>query len=158
MLERADTQEAIGLNRSRLRSTRPVEPHFYNLPLFVDTNGWANLRLQPNSPCINAGNNSYVTNATDLDGNPRMSGGTVDIGAYEFQWPQLTIAPSGPNVILRWPTNNAGYDYTGFTLKSTTNLGSPVWSTNSPAPVIVNRQNTVTNLILGPHQFYRLIQ
>jgi hypothetical protein len=64
-----------------------------NAPLFVDTNGWTNLRLQPNSPCINAGNNSYVTNATDLDGNPRISGGTVDIGAYEFQWPQLAIAP-----------------------------------------------------------------
>jgi hypothetical protein len=26
LLERADTQEAIGLNRSRLRSTRPVDP------------------------------------------------------------------------------------------------------------------------------------
>jgi hypothetical protein len=50
-----------------------------------------------------------------------------------------------------------GYDYTGFTLQSTSNLGSPVWSTNSTAPVIVNRQNTVTNLILDPHQFYRLI-
>ncbi len=55
-----------------------------NAPLFVDyTNG--NLRLQSNSPCINAGNNAYVTTATDLDGNPRIVGGTVDIGAYEYQ-------------------------------------------------------------------------
>jgi hypothetical protein len=61
-------------------------------PLFVDTNGWANLRLQPTSPCINAGNNSSVTNATDLDGNPRISGGTVDIGAYEFQAPVSMIS------------------------------------------------------------------
>ncbi len=127
-----------------------------NAPLFVDTNGWSNLRLQPNSPCINAGNNSYVTTATDLDGNPRISGGTVDIGAYEFQWPQLTIAPSGTNVILTWPTNNAGYDYTGYTLQSTTNLGSPVWSTNSPAPVVIGGQNVIINPISGPQQFYRL--
>ena len=54
-----------------------------NAPLFVDyTNG--NLRLQTDSPCINAGNNNYVTTSIDLDGNPRISGGVVDIGAYEF--------------------------------------------------------------------------
>jgi len=55
-----------------------------NAPLFVDTNGWSNLRLQPGSPCINAGNNGYVTSITDLDGHPRILGGTVDMGAYEF--------------------------------------------------------------------------
>ena len=55
-----------------------------NAPLFIDYTN-ANLRLQSNSPCINAGNNSYMTNSTDLDGRPRIVGGTVDIGAYEFQ-------------------------------------------------------------------------
>jgi hypothetical protein len=44
-----------------------------------------NLRLQPDSPCINAGDNSSVTGTTDLDGNPRIVHGTVDIGAYEYQ-------------------------------------------------------------------------
>ena len=123
----------------------------------MDTRG--NLRLQPNSPCINAGNNSYVTGATDLDGNPRISGGTVDIGAYEYQWPQLTITPSDTNVLLTWPTNNVGYDYTGFTVQSTTNLISPVvWDTNSPAPVVINGQNVVTNPITGDQMFFRLSQ
>ncbi|HXJ57957.1 MAG TPA: choice-of-anchor Q domain-containing protein [Verrucomicrobiae bacterium] len=127
-------------------------------PLFADTNGWANQRLQPNSPCINAGNNSYATNATDLEGNPRIAGGTVDLGAYEYQWPQLTIVPSWPNVFLTWPTNNAGYDYTGFTLQSTTNLSSPsVWSTNALSPTVVNDRYTVTNPVSEAQEFFRLV-
>jgi hypothetical protein len=55
-----------------------------NAPLFVDQ-VHGNLRLQTNSPCINAGNNAYVVGYTDLDGRPRIVGGTVDMGAYEFQ-------------------------------------------------------------------------
>ena len=55
-----------------------------NAPLFVDqANG--NLRLQTNSPCINAGQQCLCAGPTDLDGNPRIVSGTVDIGAYEFQ-------------------------------------------------------------------------
>jgi hypothetical protein len=73
--------------------------------------------------------------------------------------PQLTIRLSGASVILTWPTNVAGFDYTGFTLQSTTNLDSPTtWVTNSPAPVVINGQNTVTNPISSARTFYRLVR
>jgi uncharacterized repeat protein (TIGR03803 family) len=68
--------------------------------------------------------------------------------------PQLTIIPSGANVILTWPTNAAG-----FALQSTTNLVSPVvWSPVSPGPVVVNGQYAVTNSTSGTNKFYQLSQ
>ncbi len=63
-------------------------------PLFVDSSS-GNLRLRPNSPAIDAGNNYSVTVTTDLAGSPRFVDipaapdtglGTpplVDLGAYE---------------------------------------------------------------------------
>lgn len=42
-----------------------------------------NLRLQIGSPAINAGKNSFVTVGKDLDGNNRIIGCNVDMGAYE---------------------------------------------------------------------------
>jgi hypothetical protein len=62
-----------------------------NAPLLVNYAG-GNLDLQSNSPCINSGNNAYVVGSTDLDGNPRIVGGTVDIGAYEYQTPVSMIS------------------------------------------------------------------
>ena len=65
--------------------------NFTNPPLFLDALH-GNLRLQANSPCINSGKSTCDEASTDLDGNPRIAGGTVDIGAYEFQTPGSVIS------------------------------------------------------------------
>jgi hypothetical protein len=62
-----------------------------NDPVFVNLSS-GNFRLQTNSPCINSGNNAYVSANNDLDGNPRIVGGTVDIGAYEYQTPSSVLS------------------------------------------------------------------
>src|ERR1051325_955198 len=41
---------------------------------------------------INAGSNTSASAGPDLDGNPRIGGGTVDVRAYEFQSPQSLIS------------------------------------------------------------------
>jgi parallel beta-helix repeat protein len=70
-------------------------------PLFIDPNGPDreigtdddNLRLLPDSPCVDAGDPNYVTGSgdVDLDGNLRLVDGNddglarIDMGAYELQ-------------------------------------------------------------------------
>jgi parallel beta-helix repeat protein len=65
--------------------------NFTNAPLLVDPAG-GNLRLRPDSPCINAGHNAHAPPGLDLDGKPRIAGGTVDMGALEFQSPASAIS------------------------------------------------------------------
>ncbi len=59
-------------------------------PLFVNTPNPStaphtdgNVRLLTGSPAIDAGDNAVVAVITDLDGNPRVIGAAVDLGAYE---------------------------------------------------------------------------
>ena len=114
----------------------------------------------------------YFTGGTDggasdagllLSGNTlygTTTGGGVSGSIFSLTFrPQLTISPSGTNVVLTWPTNVAGFDYTGFTLQCTTNLASPAgWITNTPSPVLINGQNVVTNPAIGTQMFFRLSQ
>jgi hypothetical protein len=61
-----------------------------NDPAFVNPAA-GNFQLQSNSPCINSGDDAMVSTTTDFAGNPRIVGGAVDMGAYEFQTPTSVI-------------------------------------------------------------------
>jgi hypothetical protein len=103
-----DARSALNFCDSMLLATNGVG-NITNEPAFVNLAG-GDFHLQSNSPCINSGNNSYVTTTADLAGNPRIAGGTVDIGAYEYQTPTSVIS-------YAWLqqyglTNNGTADYT----------------------------------------------
>jgi predicted outer membrane repeat protein len=55
-------------------------------PLLVDLPS-GDMHLLPDSPCIDSGSNDLVGSQLDLDGNPRIVNGVVDMGCYEFQDP-----------------------------------------------------------------------
>ena len=90
-----DNYAAVGANYTGLPlfnycCTTPLIYSSYqsitNDPAFINL-ATGNYRLQTNSPCINVGNGN--PGSTDLDGRPRVVGGRIDIGAYEFQGPGM---------------------------------------------------------------------
>jgi hypothetical protein len=100
-------------------------------PLFVDADGPDNivgtlddnLRLQSDSPSINAGNNAAVPTGvtTDLEGKPRIQDGTVDMGAYEYDNTPPTVVSitrADPN-----PTNAASVTFVVTFTEAVTGVG-----------------------------------
>jgi hypothetical protein len=91
-------------------------------PLFTNpANG--DYHLNVSSPCINAGKNDAPDfPSTDQDGNPRISDGIVDMGAYEFTVinvtppaaPKLTVATTGLSVTISWDVVSSATGYTLF--------------------------------------------
>jgi parallel beta-helix repeat protein/predicted outer membrane repeat protein len=81
-----------------------VDPCFMQ-PGYWDANGaWleGDYRLMLDSPCINAAEPNYVTgpNETDLDGNRRVMGGRIDMGAYESTRQAPVFVVSADSVVV----------------------------------------------------------
>ncbi|MFP5042564.1 YCF48-related protein [Parasediminibacterium sp. JCM 36343] len=105
------------------------------------------LQLNCSSPAINAGNNDSVTVSTDLIGNARIYGSTVDMGAYEkigaatsstttqtasgsYTWNGTTYTTSGTYTYTT--TNSAGCDSTA-TLNLTITASGITWTGTTSA-------------------------
>ncbi|MEN6370801.1 MAG: right-handed parallel beta-helix repeat-containing protein [Armatimonadota bacterium] len=90
-------------------------------PKFV-SNGYGDVHLQSDSPCINTGDSSVVgTDWLDMDGENRIYGENVDIGADEFDG---TIRIFSPRTIRVSPTGDDLNDGSSWYLaKRTINAG-----------------------------------
>jgi predicted outer membrane repeat protein len=106
-------------------------------PLFIDEDNPAGpdgkfftsddgLQLAGNSPCINKGKpDENYDNQTDLNGNRRVMGARVDMGAYEFEQTRIyvdkAVSPGGNG--LSWST---AYNDLQFVLRNSYS-GDIVW-------------------------------
>ena len=101
----------ISINYSDVQGGYTGEGNIDADPCFVESGYWAdandpNIIVEPNDPnaiwvdgdyyllpdslCIDAGDPNYIPepDETDIDGNPRVINGRIDMGAYEF-WPPI---------------------------------------------------------------------
>ena len=116
----------------------PLPPGTGNIasdPDFV--NGY---HLGAGSPCIDTGTNqAWMTTATDLDGNPRIANGIVDMGAFEFgSAPAPTPTPTATTAATATPTPTASVTQ-----------GAPSAATN-PATNVASYSATLNGTV-NPH-------
>ncbi|MCW5554118.1 MAG: hypothetical protein KIS67_18425 [Verrucomicrobiae bacterium] len=148
-------------------------------PLFVNERGPDNvagnadddLRLLPNSPCLDAGNNSYIQNWAQLDldgafrrhdtaGIPDTGAGSApitDMGAYELA-PALisTLTQSSAEELrLDWTSLGAGWHYT---VEWADSLAGPDWQPLPPANQwpVTNTNAGFNATALGTNGFFRV--
>ncbi|MGD8787616.1 MAG: choice-of-anchor Q domain-containing protein, partial [Phycisphaerales bacterium] len=77
-------------------------------PLFVDADEH-DYHFQTGSPCINAGDPASVVlrDQTDFDGESRIHGETIDIGAYEYRGYVSPVADAGPDQHVDMPQDGS---------------------------------------------------
>jgi parallel beta-helix repeat protein len=106
-------------NYSGLTDPTGTEGNISVNPLLADL-AYGNAHLETNSPCVDAGNNTYALGDFDIDAQSRIqpADGTVDIGADESDG---TAWGSGPYVVVRVsPQGDDAHDGSSWTLAKRT--------------------------------------
>jgi hypothetical protein len=102
-------------------SSRYFSNNILNGDHFIDPEN-NNFHLKPDSPYIDAGTNENILyTETDIEGNPRIANGTVDLGAYEFTTNRTYPADTNQNWIIE------SEEFTAYNAawKNATNWASP---------------------------------
>lgn len=152
-----------------------VQPGTGNLnvnPMFLSAET-GNYRLQQTSPAIHAGDinvTSYDLPPLDIDGNRRMVGGKINIGAYAsaYAWPETLNAAydARDTVILSWQVEKPGASYLGgdnFEIRRSTDS---LFTSNvkvitasyayDPATTDYSFTDDITDIRGGQHLYYQL--
>ncbi|MHC4570755.1 MAG: outer membrane protein assembly factor BamB family protein [Planctomycetota bacterium] len=116
----------------------PIDPNsLWPNPNAVWVDG--DYHLRRNSPCINTGMTNFIvaTGSVDMDGQPRIIGPRIDMGADEFE-PMITVTkPQGGEV---W-TNRSTHEikWSSFGVSGTVDIS---YSTNNGAAWLTIENNT----------------
>jgi hypothetical protein len=137
-------------------------------PQFVDlANG--NFHLATNSPCLAAGIvQAWMTNAFDLDGNPRTVNGVVDLGAYQNQSesqkqtvPQL-VTIQDPQCVGTGKSNGFVFSFPTqtnrtYTVQYTHSLAPADWQTLATVAGDGTVMDYTNQEMVNPSCFYRVM-
>ena len=135
-----DTQNSFGIYLTNCCAS-PLPPGPGNIasdPVFY---GGGDFHIRDASPCVDAGTNEdWMAGGWDIDGEPRIRGTNVDIGAEEaWVLAALSIADSGGRVTTSWDTVTDA----AFQLQSSKNLLAPAWSDTGVAVTSLNARVTI---------------
>ncbi len=135
-LENNDVYGNTAYNYAGITDPTGVSGNISADPLFVNPTG-GNYRLSAGSPCIDTGTNTvvmsppFLTNSSgviiDLDGNPRIADGTVDMGAYEYF---LDVTITSPTTASTYITNSSTIALSG-TASSAAGVTQVTWSNSA---------------------------
>lgn len=142
-------QAGIGLLNNNLQGMI-YQNNIDTIPYFVNPTdtAWpsadatlADWSLMGTSACINAGNSSLVTQATDIAGNSRTYDTNVDMGAYEYQ--SMLVSQVTANFNLPFDSTCLANSVTLNNLS--TNASNYVWSFEDGNPASSTLQNPTVN-------------
>ena len=139
----------------------PLDPQFVSMT-GTDWTQW-DLRLRSDSLAVNSGNNAWISPGitTDIAGGPRIVGGTVDMGSYEFNAAPTDAAPgnlvakafSPDQINLTWTD-----DYSseiGFRIERATDSGFTQNLFSATVPADANSY-AATGLSLNTTYYFRV--
>ena len=116
-----------------------------------------NFRLQPISPCIDSGiNSSWMYNAVDLDGNPRIINIIVNRGAYESSLTPVIIIDA-PTTNIVFPFRTINYDFIGRAIS----IDGNIWFSNSwlggvSYDFFLSQESWTNNIVLPKYGNYEI--